>query len=276
MKVFNTDLDNTLIYSYKKDIGENKKNVEIYNGRQISFITDKTYHLLKKLNEKLLIVPTTTRTEEQYKRIDLDIGQLKYALVCNGSILLIDGQEDEMWYNTSLSLIENSKNELEKSLTYLQNDNRRNFELRFIKNLFVFTKCENSQNVVNDLKNILDTSKVDVFNNKEKLYVIPKNLSKGNALLRFKQYLDSISDNKKIFISAGDSEFDISMFDKTDISIAPQELSKIHKIPKNTILIDNFSLFSETMLEKIESMLDNQFHTKQAYDKNAKLNVFLF
>ncbi|EJU24127.1 sucrose-6F-phosphate phosphohydrolase domain protein [Peptoanaerobacter stomatis] len=276
MKVFNTDLDNTLIYSYKKDIGENKKNVEIYNGRQISFITDKTYHLLKKLNEKLLIVPTTTRTEEQYKRIDLDIGQLKYALVCNGSILLIDGQEDEMWYNTSLSLIENSKNELEKSLTYLQNDNRRNFELQFIKNLFVFTKCENSQNVVNDLKNILDTSKVDVFNNKEKLYVIPKNLSKGNALLRFKQYLDSISDNKKIFISAGDSEFDISMFDKTDISIAPQELSKIHKIPKNTILIDNFSLFSETMLEKIESMLDNQFHTKQAYDKNAKLNVFLF
>ncbi|MGP1567217.1 MAG: HAD hydrolase family protein [Peptoanaerobacter stomatis] len=261
MKVFNTDLDNTLIYSYKKDIGENKKNVEIYNGRQISFITDKTYHLLKKLNEKLLIVPTTTRTEEQYKRIDLDIGQLKYALVCNGAILLIDGQEDEMWYNTSLSLIENSKNELEKSLTYLQNDNRRNFELRFIKNLFVFTKCENSQNVVNDLKNILDTSKVDVFNNKEKLYVIPKNLSKGNALLRFKQYLDSISDNKKIFISAGDSEFDISMFDKTDISIAPQELSKIHKIPKNTILIDNFSLFSETMLEKIESMLDNQFHT---------------
>ncbi|MGP1597504.1 HAD hydrolase family protein [Peptoanaerobacter stomatis] len=261
MKVFNTDLDNTLIYSYKKDIGENKKNVEIYNGRQISFITDKTYHLLKKLNQKLLIVPTTTRTEEQYKRIDLDIGQLKYALVCNGSILLIDGHEDEMWYNTSLSLIENSKNELEKSLTYLQNDNRRNFELRFIKNLFVFTKCENSQNVVNDLKNILDTSKVDVFNNKEKLYVIPKNLSKGNALLRFKQYLDSISDNKKIFISAGDSEFDISMFDKTDISIAPQELSKIHKIPKNTILIDNFSLFSETMLEKIESILDNQFHT---------------
>ena len=62
MKVFNVDLDNTLIYSYKHDIGPDKMDVELYNGINISFITRKTYDMLLKLKDKILIVPTTTRT----------------------------------------------------------------------------------------------------------------------------------------------------------------------------------------------------------------------
>lgn len=65
MKVLCADLDNTLIYSYKHDIGINKRNVEIYQGREISFITEKTYGLLKKIREKFLVIPTTKPTKEQ-------------------------------------------------------------------------------------------------------------------------------------------------------------------------------------------------------------------
>jgi len=43
MVVFNTDLDNTMIFSYKHDIGPEKRNVEIYEGREISFITQRQY-----------------------------------------------------------------------------------------------------------------------------------------------------------------------------------------------------------------------------------------
>lgn len=64
------DMDNTIIYSYKHDIGEKKLNVELYNGREISFISERTYSLLKEVNDKMLIVPTSTRTEEQYRRIN--------------------------------------------------------------------------------------------------------------------------------------------------------------------------------------------------------------
>ena len=46
MIAFHTDLDNTLIYSYKHDIGPQKRNVELYQGREISYITEETYHLL--------------------------------------------------------------------------------------------------------------------------------------------------------------------------------------------------------------------------------------
>lgn len=52
MKLLCTDLDNTLIYSYKHELGNEKKNVELYQGREISFITEKTYELLKKVNQQ--------------------------------------------------------------------------------------------------------------------------------------------------------------------------------------------------------------------------------
>lgn len=84
MTVLHVDLDNTLIYSYKHDIGNDRINVETYQDREVSFLTGTTYENLKKLKEKLLIVPTSTRSIEQYRRIDLRIGSLPYALVCNG------------------------------------------------------------------------------------------------------------------------------------------------------------------------------------------------
>ena len=91
---FHTDLDNTILYSYKHDIGSYKSCVEIYQGRQVSYITDKTSTLLQQLKEKISIVPTTTRTIEQYNRIDLSVFSPHYALVCNGGVLLTDGRED--------------------------------------------------------------------------------------------------------------------------------------------------------------------------------------
>lgn len=41
MNIFCTDLDNTIIYSYKHNIGNDKINVEIYEDREISYITKK-------------------------------------------------------------------------------------------------------------------------------------------------------------------------------------------------------------------------------------------
>lgn len=132
MIIFNSDLDNTIIYSYKHEIGPAKRCVEIYQGREISFITDKTYELLKSVSEKVLMVPTTTRTVEQYDRIDLGIGAFKYVLACNGGVLLVDGAEDVPWYQESLALVTDSKSEIEKALKILEKDENRIFEIRYI------------------------------------------------------------------------------------------------------------------------------------------------
>lgn len=69
MQIVHTDLDNTLIYSYKHEIGGPKTCVEIYQGREISFMTETSHRLLGQLCSKpgVLVVPTTTRTLEQYE-----------------------------------------------------------------------------------------------------------------------------------------------------------------------------------------------------------------
>ena len=181
MVVFHMDLDNTIIYSYRHEIGEDKLEAEWYNGRNISYITRETFEMLKKLKEKALLVPTTTRTMEQYQRINLQIGDIEYALVCNGGVLLIDGKEDAGWYRTSRELVDNCQAMLQKAAAVLEKDKRRIFEVRFIKELFVFTKCEEPEAVVRDLKKITDKALVEIFSNGSKVYAVPKALSKGAA-----------------------------------------------------------------------------------------------
>ena len=111
----------------------------------------------------MLIVPTTTRTLEQYQRIDLGIGPFPYALVCNGGVLLINGVPDEAWYQDSLHLVSDSREEMNLAMELLEREPRRKFELRYIEKLFIFTKCNDPETVVNDLKTSLDTKYVDVF-----------------------------------------------------------------------------------------------------------------
>ena len=58
MILFHCDLDNTLIYSYKHEIKTKKRCVEIYQGREVSFMTEATCRLLNKVKNK--------RTENKY------------------------------------------------------------------------------------------------------------------------------------------------------------------------------------------------------------------
>lgn len=246
MYIFNSDLDNTLVYSYKHNIGNDKIDVEIYNDREISYITKRTFNLLNNVIKKVVFVPTTTRTVEQYKRIDLGIPKPKYALVCNGGILLEDGKEDPGWYIDSVNMVKDSKEEIKKGIRLLEYDKRRNFELRFIYGLFVFTKCTEPEAVVNGLRDLLDNSKVDVFNNGTKVYILPKKLNKGTAVTRLKERLGT----GKV-IAAGDSLFDIPMIEKANYAIVPYGLKDQLRLSGNIFVVNEKDLFSEKVLCKV-------------------------
>ena len=254
MTVLHVDLDNTLIYSYKHDIGNDRINVEVYQGREISFLTGTTYENLRKLKEKLLIVPTSTRSIEQYNRINLRIGSISYALVCNGGVLLVNGEKETSWYRTSLELIRESLPTLDTARHFLEKDTRRKFELRFIENLFLFTKCDEPENVVIELREILDTSIADVFHNKEKIYVVPEKLSKGIAVERFREYIKADR-----VIAAGDSRFDISMLRAADTGIAPHGFRQEFSIDFNIEEMPGNRVFSEEMTERILELCKTEF-----------------
>ncbi len=244
MIAFFSDLDNTLIFSYKHDIGEKKRCVEIYQGREVSYITERTYGLLKYAASRLLFVPVTTRTEEQYRRIDLGVGVPSYALVCNGGVLLINGQEDAGWYRESVEMTADCQDELWKAAEILERDENRSLEVRNIRNLFLFTKSRCPEESVDRLKEELDMNRMDVFRNGVKVYALPKSLNKGAALQRLREKV-----KPEQAIAAGDSAFDLPMLAEADVGIAPQILGKCCKPEGEIRLMEPDRVFSERLLE---------------------------
>lgn len=233
MDILCTDLDRTMIYSYKQNIGADKICVEKYEGRDVSFISGRTQELLCRITERVQLIPTTTRTQEQYERIDLGIGALEYALVCNGGILLNNGKRDGSWYEESLSLVEESRRMLERAIGLLRSEQRRYFDIRFIDELFVFTKCRESHRVVSALRDSLDQELVRVMSNGDKVYVVPVRLSKGMALRRLRKRLDPC-----FIAAAGDSEFDESLVQEADIGFVPAGFGSTFGVRTTSVLPD--------------------------------------
>ena len=246
MTILHLDLDNTLIYSFRHPIGNDRICVESSQNRELSFLTRYTYEKLKQINERLFVVPTSTRSIEQYQRIRLGIGSIPRALVCNGGVLLVNGEKHIPWYQQSLSLIQESLPTLQAAEYFLQKDPRRTFELRFIEKLFLFTKCSQPDSVAEELRKLVDPALVDVICNKEKLYVVPVNLSKGKAVERFRKHFRAAR-----VIAAGDRQFDISMLREADMGIVPQGFTEKYPLDFPVEEMPGKRTFSDEMSERI-------------------------
>lgn len=236
MLIFATDLDNTLIYSQKKT-AKRSCCVEWKEGRELSYMTEESYQRLQKINEDkdIYIIPVTTRSLEQYRRIQLLEKGPEFALVANGGILLVDGEIDEKWRQETLKIISDSKGELEKARLYLEKDRNRNFELRNIDDMFWFTKSKKTTDTIAGLEKVLNLSLVSVIENYNKIYVMPRTLDKGLAMKRLRNYLkeDYFKINQTFtVIAAGDSDFDTPMLQEADYAVALQEAYFTEKLDK--------------------------------------------
>ena len=249
MVLFGVDLDNTLIYSYRHEIGEKKRCVEKYRGKDASFMTDRTWELLREVSRKILVVPVTARSVEQYERVDLGMGRFPYALTCNGGVLLTEGREETGWYEEWLERIRESRGELEKAEKIMESDPCRCFEVRKVRELFLFTKSGDIGASVNRLRERMDGSLAEVFGSGGKVYVMPKELTKGNALLRLRGRLKA-----ETVMAAGDSALDIPMLRCADAAIAPAGL-EVGRTEGRFMGVGSEELFSEGMLERVLQLL---------------------
>ena len=222
MKIIHVDLDNTLIHKQTRD---DDICVEIYDNKPLSFISKKTWDLLNELQKRddVTVIPTTTRTVEQYKRINFGGVTFQFALGCNGGKLLIDGEPCDEWFDETLELIEDCEEEINKASKILN-------ESRDVDGLFVYTKTEHIERLCAILNKRLDLNKVAVHVSGKKVYVIPKVLEKGNALTRL-QYMVP----RDITMAAGDSSMDYSMVESADIGFTKHTYS----LDKPTVFICN-------------------------------------
>jgi hypothetical protein len=101
--LFASDLDRTLIYSkgaLARAAGHDASRlvcVETHDGKQSSWMTRETADTLGGLHENGLLVPVTTRIDEQYRRVRLIGPMPRFAITTNGGEILIDGVADKAW-----------------------------------------------------------------------------------------------------------------------------------------------------------------------------------
>lgn len=217
MMIFASDLDNTIIHSYKKAF-DDEICVEWKDEKKLSYMSKFSYNALQEISKKIEFIPITTRAVEQYKRLKLfkENNFPRFALTSNGGILIENNKVNTNWFNESKKMISESINELNECIDILKEDKNICFEVRFVDEMFVFSKTNNlEESIKNIIKNI-NLKYSSVFNNGSKIYVIPDILNKGTALLRIKKYL-----NADYVICAGDSNFDIPMLKVSDNIFIP-------------------------------------------------------
>ena len=110
-----SDLDRTLIYSaaaldltVPDEAAPRLLCVELYQRAPLSYVTERAAVGIAALNEARALVPVTTRTPAQYRRVHLPGPEPAYALTANGGRLLRDGVEDEDWSTALASRLEGS------------------------------------------------------------------------------------------------------------------------------------------------------------------------
>lgn len=208
--LFACDLDNTLIHSYKHR-ADGDICVEIYNDREQSFISWRVAELLKEITKKILFIPVTTRSIEQYRRINwLEGTAPKFAVVSNGANFLCNGEIDAAWQKDFYKNIQPYKEELfAQEKIFSQNEN---FSIcRVVDKSFLFLKCCNGEDTEKIVAEIQAVTSLTVQSSGVKIYLFPPKLNKGEALLKLKK----IFAPEKTF-AAGDSVIDIPMINLAD------------------------------------------------------------
>lgn len=210
MKVlFACDLDNTLIHSYKTRRAEDIC-VEIYEGREQSFISPRALDLLKKVSEQNFFIPVTTRSITQYRRIFwTEDFKPRYAVVANGAYLL-DGERQGNFLREVATPYET---ELNRQLTLAD---KNIFTIaQIVDESFLFLRCRDDLNAA-DFN--FDTN-LTVQHTGKKIYLFPPRINKGEALsLLIKKF----SPDK--VLAAGDSVIDLPILELADVAFGKKNL----------------------------------------------------
>lgn len=248
--LFASDLDNTLIHSYKK-AAESDICVEYKEEKALSYMTPDALEMLRELNSRndIIFAPLTTRSTEQYERINFFGEQFpELALAANGGILYENGRINDSWFKESRDIISDCYTEFEKGIDYFSDDEYVYFDIRIVDELFVFTKSSAPFTTKAVLDSVLDLSKVGAYNIGDKVYIFPNSLTKGAAVERLRKKYDF----EKV-ICAGDSDFDVSMLNKADLALCPDNIRRFVSSGFCVSFDTEKRNFAEQMLEHIKN-----------------------
>ena len=169
----------------------------------------------------------------------------RYALICNGGVLLADGEADPVWLRETRRLAAPELEELERAVTVFRS---LTDAVRTPMDLMAYALCSDPEKVVETLRGAVNGSLLAVRADKGKVYCLPRSIHKGAALRRFRERfaVDTA-------IAAGDSVFDIPMLNAADFAIAPQSIAA-ESLCARTIAAGGGGTFSDEICDALEAL----------------------
>lgn len=240
------DLDGTLIFSASRKLPGDIV-CEYKDGVEISCITQKQSVMLPELR----IIPVTTRSIEQYRRISIPGFQPEYALTDNGGTLLINGVPDPQWTEHSLALAAECSAQLAECRRIMERDIHRNFEIRLVDGMFLFTKSAEPESSLAALREAAG-DEIRCYHTGQKLYALPAKLCKGAAAKRLAERIPGGR-----IICAGDSPMDVPLLNIADIAVFPEDMPQENITAKQKITAPR-GRFPEFVTEYLTRIKDIQ------------------
>ncbi|WP_413757036.1 HAD family hydrolase [Streptomyces sp. MMBL 11-3] len=213
-----SDLDRTLIYSANALAltGPDAEAprllcVEVYGGKPLSYVTETAAGLLTELAVVADLVPTTTRTREQYHRIRLPGPPARYAICANGGHLLVDGVSDPEWRARVAARLADECAPLEEVRAHMAAvaDPAWVLKQRVAEDLFVYFVVERDLlpgEWVKELAVWADLRGWTVSVQGRKIYAVPKPLTKSAAMREVARRTGAT-----LTLAAGDSLLDADL-----------------------------------------------------------------
>lgn len=219
-----TDLDRTLIYSRSAIEGYGGGAVPVvpveqYLGADASWMTAAAATTFADLHDGALVVPSTTRTLEQYRRITLPGPPARFAIVANGGILLVDDAVDAAWRNSVAAELAGSTplGEVWEHVSGVCGPDWTR-TLRIASDLFCYAVLERER-VPGDFVAAeaawAETRGWQVSLQGRKLYWVPRSLTKSAAVAEIARRT-----GHDVVLAAGDSLLDADLLEAADAGIA--------------------------------------------------------
>ncbi|MBT2289902.1 hydrolase [Paenibacillus albidus] len=227
--IYASDLDRTLIYSLGAlGVSEDSPGLipaEVIDGRTVSYISEQALSMLKSLtaSNSIIFMPVTTRTIQQYQRINLFQETVipDYAITSNGGNILVNGVVDTSWRAAVGKLVESGSAAAEEVRVRVRSVVQEEWIIseRYCDELFytyVVHRDLLPLDEINQLAERLDSMGWKVSLQGRKLYVVPAAVNKSDAIIHVRRTVQS-----EPLVASGDSLLDKSLLESADYAISP-------------------------------------------------------
>lgn len=222
------DLDQTLIYSANSMALQCPDSsapalvvAEVYEGAPLSFMTRTAWAALERLVEEAIFVPITTRTVQQFRRVNIPGRDKGYAVTTNGAVLLHNGVPDPGWAQHIRTSVAANCAPLEEVHDRLLGPSKPAAILRgrVAEDTFVYSIVKRDELSADYLEELTEWCQQQGWTTSlqgRKLYCVPSPVTKEAALAEVRR-----RNPVDVLVAAGDSKLDAGILELADIAIRP-------------------------------------------------------